>query len=168
MAGRSDDSDLDKLEAGRASEIRARRAATSGGRMVGWVRRVESITMSNPTSRICFSSDFPKKAWIILGKTDLDGLGKVWPHTSGLEASRCAGIIGPGFWQGAIILCKTNLDPIQFLLTVSCFDQTDPVRKQAGVQESSGPLLANASQPIRTGCELFDTGLIILCTLHSW
>ena len=30
---------------------------------------------------------------------------------------------------------------------------TDPVRKQAGVQESSGPLLANSSQPIRTGCE---------------
>ena len=29
----------------------------------------------------------------------------------------------------------------------------DPVRKQAGVQESSGQKLANASQPIRTGCQ---------------
>ena len=42
---------------------------------------------------------------------------------------------------------------IQFWLIVSGFGQTDPVRKQAGVQESSGPLLANASQPIRTGSE---------------
>ena len=57
--------------------------------------------ISDPTSRIYFSSDFPKKAWIIVGKTDLDGLGKVWPNTSGLEASPCAGIIRPGFWQGA-------------------------------------------------------------------
>ena len=52
-----------------------------------------------------------------------------------------------------IILYKPSPDPIEFLLIVSGFDQTDPVRKQAGVQESSGPLLANASQPIRTGCE---------------
>ena len=37
---------------------------------------------------------------------------------------------------------------------MSGFGQTDPVQKQAGVQESSGPLLANASQPIRTGGEL--------------
>ena len=53
-----------------------------------------------------------------------------------------------------IILCKTSPDPIWFWLTVSGLGQTDPVRKQAIVQESSGPLLANASQPSRTGCEL--------------
>ena len=52
-----------------------------------------------------------------------------------------------------IILYKPSPDPIEFLLIVSGFDQTDPVRKQAGVQESSGPLLASASQPIRPGCE---------------
>ena len=33
--------------------------------------------------------------------SDLDGLVIVWPNASGLEASRCAGIIGPGFWQDA-------------------------------------------------------------------
>ena len=33
--------------------------------------------------------------------SDLDGLVRVWPNASGLEASRCAGIIGPGFWQDA-------------------------------------------------------------------
>ena len=106
-------------------------------------------------------------------RSDLDGLVRVWPNASGLEASWCAGIISPGFWQDAtgplpvptfrlgsvlpqtsrIILCKTSPDPIQFWLTVSGFSQTDPVRKQASVQESSGPLLANVSQPIQTGCE---------------
>ena len=33
--------------------------------------------------------------------SDLNGLVRFWPNTSGLEASRCAGIIGPGFWQDA-------------------------------------------------------------------
>ena len=31
----------------------------------------------------------------------LNGLVMVWPNASGLEASRCAGIIGHGFWQDA-------------------------------------------------------------------
>ena len=44
-----------------------------------------------------------------------------------------------------IILCKTSPDPTWFWLTVSGLGKTDPVRKQTGVQESSGPLLANAS-----------------------
>ena len=44
-----------------------------------------------------------------------------------------------------IILCKTSPDPTWFWLTVSGLGQTDPVRKQAGEQGSSGPLLANAS-----------------------
>ena len=34
------------------------------------------------------------------------------------------------------------------------FGQTDPVRKQANVQESSGQFVADASQPIWPGCEL--------------
>ena len=33
--------------------------------------------------------------------SDLDGLVRVWTTASGLQASRCAGIIGPGFWQDA-------------------------------------------------------------------
>ena len=33
--------------------------------------------------------------------SDLDLLVRVWPNASGLEASWCAGIIGPGFWQDA-------------------------------------------------------------------
>ena len=31
----------------------------------------------------------------------LNGLVSVWPNASGLEASWCAGIIWPGFWQDA-------------------------------------------------------------------
>ena len=65
-------------------------------------------------------------------RSDLDGLVRVWPNTAVLEASCCAGIIGPSFWQDAtrlppffsvsgfvpsstdtwIILCKTRLDLI--------------------------------------------------------
>ena len=66
----------------------------------------------------------------------------------------------PTFWLGSvhpqttrIILCITNPSRVYFWLTVSGFGQTDPVRKQAGVQKSSGPLLANVSLLIRTGCE---------------
>ena len=33
--------------------------------------------------------------------SDLDALVRVWPNAPGLEASRCAGIIWPGFWQDA-------------------------------------------------------------------
>ena len=33
--------------------------------------------------------------------SDLDGLIRVWSNGSGLKTSRCAGIIGPGFWQDA-------------------------------------------------------------------
>ena len=51
-----------------------------------------------------------------------------------------------------IIFSKTSPGPILFSLIVSDFGQTDPVRKQANVQESSGPLLANASQLIWTKC----------------
>ena len=49
----------------------------------------------------CLSSVFPKKAWITWvqsrPRSDLDGLVRVWPNASGLEASWCAGVIRPGF-----------------------------------------------------------------------
>ena len=51
----------------------------------------------------------------------------------------------------------------RFWLTVSGFGQTDPVRKQANVQKSSGPLLANASQPIWIGCEWDPACLLFSC-----
>ena len=126
--------------------------------------------MPDPTFRIRFSSVFPKKAWIILCETDLGGLVRVWPNTSGLEANRCAGIIAPCFWQDAngplpvshrqARLCSSTDVPGNI---VPGLGRTDPVRKQADVQESSGPLLANASQPIRIGCESDPACLLGLC-----
>ena len=62
------------------------------------------IIMPDTTSRIRFCSAFLKKAWIILCKTDPDPIWMVlskFGQTSGPEASRCAGIIGSGFWQNA-------------------------------------------------------------------
>ena len=64
--------------------------------------------------------------------SDLDGLARVCLNSSGLKASRCAGISGSGFWQDAtgplpvshfqtrfrsstdvrILLCQTGPDPI--------------------------------------------------------
>ena len=59
--------------------------------------------MLDPTSRIRFSSIFPKEGMdrIVPNRpgSDLDGLVRLWPNASGLEANPCAGIIGPGFWQ---------------------------------------------------------------------
>ena len=54
--------------------------------------------MPDRTSRVRFSSVFPKNVQNRPG-SDLDVLVRVWPNASGLEASRCAGIIWPGFWQ---------------------------------------------------------------------
>ena len=107
--------------------------------------------------------------------SDLDGPVRFWPNASGPEASQSARITGPGssrtqparyqfptlrllvaFFHTRpcmITLRKTRPDPTWFWLTGTYFGQTDPVRKQAGVQESSGPLLANAAEPIRIGCE---------------
>ena len=56
-------------------------------------------------------SDFPHPFQLHFSKEDMDHIvqnrpgsdldGLVRPNTSGPEASRCAGIIGPGFWQDA-------------------------------------------------------------------
>ena len=121
-----------------------------------------------------FSSVFPNKAWIILRKTDPDPIWMVWSgfgqthlvwKQAGVQESSGpdSGRTQPARYQfstfrlssvlpqtSRIKLCKISPEPIWFWLTVSDFSQTDPVRKQANVQESSGPLLANASQPIRT------------------
>ena len=73
--------------------------------------RIRPDSMSDPTSCICFSSIFPKKAWIRLCKTDLNPIlvrVRVWPDTSGPEANRCAGIIWPGFWQDATRFCYST------------------------------------------------------------
>ena len=46
-------------------------------------------------------SDLDGLVGVWLNTSGLDGLVGVWLNTSGLEASQCAGIIWPGFWQDA-------------------------------------------------------------------
>ena len=64
-----------------------------------WLWPVMAITVSvqrPELGRIVYAgSDFPHPFQL------LGGLVMVWLNASGLEASRCAGIIGPGFWQDA-------------------------------------------------------------------
>ena len=81
-----------------------------------WLRPVMAVTASvQPESaRIVHArSSFPRPFQFPFSKegpdhiaqnrpgSDLDGLVGVWLNTSGLEASQCAGIIWPGFWQDA-------------------------------------------------------------------
>ena len=81
-----------------------------------WLRPVMAITASvQPESgrnvyawfdfqhpfQICFSKEVMDHIvlWQNRPGSDLDGLVRVWRNASGLEASRCAGTIGPGFWE---------------------------------------------------------------------
>ena len=61
--------------------------------------------MPHPTPCIRFSSVFSKEGMdhTVQNRpgSDLNGLVRVWPNASGLEARWCAGIIWPGFWQNA-------------------------------------------------------------------
>ena len=144
-----------------------------------WLRPVIAVTASvQPESaRIVYArSDFPHpfqfrffnegKDHIAQNRpgSDLDGLVRVWPNRSGLEASWCAGIIWPGFWQEATgplpvshfqtrFRSSTNVpanivqnQPGSDLVLADCvrFRPNDLVREQEYVQESSGPLLASA------------------------
>jgi len=83
---------------------------------VFWLQPVMAITtsMQPESSRIAYAgSNFTHPFQLHFSKesmdhnvqnqprSDLDGLVRVWPNKSGLEASWCAGIIGPGFWQDA-------------------------------------------------------------------
>ena len=65
-----------------------------------------------------------------------------------------------------IILCKTGPDPVWFWPTVSGMGQMDPVQKQAGVQESLVPLLANAFELVCTGYES-DPACLIKLMVYS-
>ena len=90
----------------------------------------------------------------------LDGLVRLWPRGSVLEANRCAEIIGPGSGKmelarfqfsasnaARIILCDTGLDLIWFRMAMSGCVQTDLFWKQAGVQESSVLVPSKRNRP---------------------
>ena len=109
--------------------------------------------MLDPTSRIQFTFIPQKKAPDHIVQnwpgSSLDGLVRFGPNKCGPEASWCTGVIRPPLScilvQTAHILCKTSPDQVWFRLTVLCFGQTDPVPKQAGVQESFRPTFQSQS-----------------------
>ena len=94
--------------------------------------------MPGPTSRIRCSTVFPKKAWIISRKTDPDPIWMAWSglNTSGLEASRCAGIIWPGFWQEATGPLPISHFQTRFRSSTDIPDNT--AQKPARIRFSSG------------------------------
>ena len=57
--------------------------------------------------------------------SNLNGLVRVWLHSSGLEASRCAGIIGPGFWQNAISPLPVSRFQTRFRSSTDVPDNTE-------------------------------------------
>ena len=120
---------------------------------------------------------------------DLNGLVGFLPDASGSEAGQRTRITEPGSGRTVlshhqfptfrlscilsqeawIILYKTSLDPVRFWLTVSGLGLADPVRKQAGVQVSSGQVLANTFEPIRIKSVMFTgSGLELSCSLGQY
>ena len=62
-----------------------------------------------------------------------------------------------GFWSWTYMYMYRSM---VLAVCVRFWPNRDPVRKQAGVQESSGPFLANASEPIcHSGSGIFFTAL---------
>ena len=114
--------------------------------------------MLHPTSHVRFGPILAQKARFIMCKTDPNPIWMSWSGfgqthlvrkqasvqessgpVSGRTQPACYQFptfrLGSVFAQMArIIVCKTSLDPVWFWLSVSGFGQTDPVRKQAGVQ----------------------------------
>ena len=54
-------------------------------------------------------------------RSDLDGLVRIWSNTSGTEASWCAGIIWPSFWQE-----ETGQLPVSDFQTQLCSSTDSP------------------------------------------
>ena len=89
--------------------------------------------------------------------SDLGGLVRVWTNTSGLEASWCAGIIGPGFWQDA-----TGSLPV-FHFQTRFHSSTDGPDRIVQNQPGSGLVLADCVRfwPNRSGPEASRCARII-------
>ena len=153
----------------------------SYGQCAARIRRDHICRIRLPTSD---SVSFSKEGLVHTAQdrpgSDLDGLVTFWPNASGQEASRCARTTGPAFWQNATgpppvshfqtqLRSSTDIPDhavqnqagSDLVLAVSGFGKKDPVRKQASPQESCSPLLANASEPTRTGCGMFAGKRII-------
>ena len=81
--------------------------------------------------------------------SDLDGLVRVWPNTSGLEASRCAGIIWPCFWQEATGPLPISHFQTRFRSSTDIPDNT--AQKPARIRFSSGRFCHVLAKGLRSG-----------------
>ena len=151
-----------------------------------WLRPVMAITASvQPESgqTVYAGSDFPHPFQLRFSKEGMDPIWMAWSgfgqthlfwkqagvqESPGLVSGRTqpARYQFPTFRLGYVLpqtsritLCKTSPDPIYFWLTVSGFGQTDPVRKQAGVQESSGQCFLADPDRMRIGSGMFTGNL---------
>jgi len=101
--------------------------------------------------QICFSKEGMDHIvlWQNRPGSDLDGLVRVWRNASGLEASRCAGTIGPGFWEDA-----TGPLPVFSLSDSVAIIHSRPglyCEKPARIRFSSGRLCQVLAKRIRFG-----------------
>ena len=122
------------------------------------------------------ASCFPHSIWFCSSTDGLDHIVRnrpgsnlvlgghvgLWPNGSGPEASWWARIIGPG--SG-----KTQPARIRFDSGWPCpvSGQTDLIWKQAGVQESSGPVLANRIRTVSGPVPACLLGLSFACRHFS-
>ena len=79
----------------------------------------------------------------------LDGLVKVRPNASSLVASRCAGIIGPGFWQNATSPLPVSQFHTRFRSSTDVPDNT--VQNQPGSDLVLANCVRNWPKRIRSG-----------------
>ena len=108
--------------------------------------RAESC-MPDPTSRILFSS-VPYYAKPTRIRSDLDGLARVWLHSSGLKASWHARIMGPGFWQHATVLLLVSHFQTRLHSSTAVLDNIVQNQPGAGlVLADSGRFWPNGSSP---------------------
>ena len=132
--------------------------------------------MPDPTSRIRFDSVLLKKARVILRTTGPDPIWMAWSgcgQTHLVQKQACvqksSGLVlserdrpatsfplshsAAFFHNRPGSYCATSARIRSGSGCLSGLGQTDPVRKQAGMQESPGPFLAIAFEPIRNGRE---------------
>ena len=80
--------------------------------------------------QLCFSKEGLDHIVLKRPGFDLDGVVRVWPNASDLEASWCAGIIWPGFWQGTTGLLPVSHFQTWFRCSTDVPDKT--VQNQPG------------------------------------
>ena len=112
----------------------------------GWI--VYAWSNSTRPIQFCFFKEDVDHIVQNRPRSDLDGLVRIWPNTSGLEASQYARIIQPNFWQHT-----TSPLPVSNFQTQlhSSTDVLDHCAKPAQIWFSSGWLCQVLARWIQSG-----------------